>query len=369
MPPRTTSPTVVRQPRPLTSCPGLRHWRPHSGTTYLVFVDESFDGFFEFRPRGYFVHAAVGIPESRYDTLKRSASVLLAEYRSLTSPGQAEFKSGVFRTIPHRQRRTLASSFARLLATHGGFVAGFYTPVRSYVLERVRGNILDEAIELPDALGALFDDAQTELLSEMNGPGQAGAVAKLLQLPVGAVANMLAALGCDFHIVYDPRHPREDAAVSVEVAAYLKLHESFKDVESDIPADVAERFLSFRFDRTSEQEVGLQFADLIAGEVRQFFRSYPDLLTVGASRSLITPLSREPVITAARVNGRLFKTGALHRMRAAHRRAFTTADHSERSVLDVFAELLAAGILTCYSSEGQPRDLMPFEGLIWDQCE
>jgi hypothetical protein len=35
-----------------------------------VFVDESFRGFFEFTERGYFVHAALGIPESLYDAMK-----------------------------------------------------------------------------------------------------------------------------------------------------------------------------------------------------------------------------------------------------------------------------------------------------------
>ena len=58
---------MVPTPMPLLTCPGRHYWAPHVGTPYLVFVDESFRGFFEFEERGYFVHAAVGIPESQYD--------------------------------------------------------------------------------------------------------------------------------------------------------------------------------------------------------------------------------------------------------------------------------------------------------------
>jgi hypothetical protein len=51
------------------------------------------------------------------------------------------------------------------------------------------------------------------------------------------------------------------------------------------------------------------------------------------------------------------------------RRCFKRVDEGGLSVLSYFREMLAAGILTCYSSWGQPRDVMPFEGWIFDQID
>jgi hypothetical protein len=84
---------------------------------------------------------------------------------------------------------------------------------------------------------------------------------------------------------------------------------------------------------------------------------------------LITATSWEPIVTAARLQGQYFKTGAVTRMTPGIQRRFSRQDSEGRTVLPLVRELLAAGILTCYSSWGQPRDLMPFEGIIWDQFE
>ena len=50
-----------------------------------MFIDESFRGFFELEERGYFAHAAVGIPESQYDAMKSAVAPVFEEYRRLTS--------------------------------------------------------------------------------------------------------------------------------------------------------------------------------------------------------------------------------------------------------------------------------------------
>ena len=81
---------MVPTPMPLLTCPGRHYWAPHVRTPYLVFVDESFRGFFEFRERGYFAHAAVGIPESQYDGMTSAVAPVFEEYRRLTSAGQRE---------------------------------------------------------------------------------------------------------------------------------------------------------------------------------------------------------------------------------------------------------------------------------------
>jgi hypothetical protein len=45
----------------------------------------------------------------------------------------------------------------------------------------------------------------------------------------------------------------------------------------------------------SHTEIGLQIADLLAGEIRSLFESYPELLTESSHLELVTGASREDV--------------------------------------------------------------------------
>jgi len=83
---------AVPEPEPLSTCPGRRLWQHFRGKPYLVFVDESFRGFFEFDRRGYFVHGTVGIPEERYSDVQREVAPTFEDFRRLTSAGAKEFK-------------------------------------------------------------------------------------------------------------------------------------------------------------------------------------------------------------------------------------------------------------------------------------
>ena len=129
---------MVPTPMPLLTCPGRHYWAPHVRTPYLVFVDESFRGFFEFREQGYFAHAAVGIPESQYDGMTSAVAPVFEEYRRLTSAGQREIKHTEFKRLAYRDRRRLAVKIRDAFKAHGAFVNVFYSPLRSFVLEHVR---------------------------------------------------------------------------------------------------------------------------------------------------------------------------------------------------------------------------------------
>lgn len=205
---------MVPNPKPLLTCPGLQYWRPHFRTPYLVFVDESFRGFFEFREQGYFAHAAVGIPESQYDGMKSAIAPAFEEYRRLTSAGQREIKYTEFKRLAYRDRRRLAKTIRSAFKTHGAFINIFYSPLRSFVLEHTRTQLFfDGKREIPAHFTALYGEAVEHLKSEAKGPGQSGLIKKLLLLPIAAVANMLAAFGSPFTLIYDPRQRKEDRAV------------------------------------------------------------------------------------------------------------------------------------------------------------
>ncbi len=363
-------PRFVPTPQPLLTCPGLKYWRPHVGKPYLVFVDESFRGFFEFSERGYFVHAIVGIPESQHEALSNAMAPVFQEYRRLTSPGQREFKHTEFKRLAYRDRRRLAMKLRDAFKAHGVFINVFYTPLRSFVLEHVRTTLfLHGKREIPGDFAALYRDAALALQADAQGPGQAGLIQKLLLLSIGGVANMLATFESPFTVIYDPREKKEDQAVITMIDGVLAALTNLKDLDVEMRWDLHTFVKQFVHDRRSEDEVGLQVADLMAGETRAFFQANPEQMAYAASRKLITQGSFEPVAAVEYAEGKLYKSGALTRMPAAVRKKWLVQDGSGRTVLPLFRELFGAGIATCYSSWGQPRHIAIFEGYVFDQLE
>ena len=362
---------LVPQPQPLATCPGRAVWERYRGEDWLVFADESFFMFFELTAKtGYFCHATVGIPEREYASLKASLGPILQDFVKLTGQSLNEFKHSEFKRLAYRERRKLALRLRDALQAHGAFVGGFYTPVRAFVLEHVRFNLMGDAEEIPEQHQDLYDKAADELRAAHKGPGQSGVISKLLWLPVVGVANLLASFGCGYRIIYDPREKKEDKVVRASAADLIAATSNLKKVpDTDLRDDLADYFRGIEIDRPSDQEVGLQVADLMVGEVCEFFKANGDLMSYAATPRLVTQSSQERVNPVTQVGGQIFKTGVLYKMPRDLQQRFHRADPGERTVLPFFRNVLAAGMLTCYSAYGQPRDLMLFEGLIFDQCD
>lgn len=359
---------VVQRPSPLYTCPGYKVWKQYEGQPYIVFIDESFFEFFQLNSRtGYFCHAATAVPEIEYDSLKAELKPVFEKYKALTSPSEIEFKYSEFRRLEYSQRHHLALQIKNVLVKHGVAIGGFYTPLRAFVLEKVRFNLMDDATEIPADFNDLYISAVDELRGMFHGPGQSGILKNLLTLPFQAFSFFITSLNSAFRVVYDPRHSSEDMAVRDELHQQIRLTEVLKDLIAEgVPPNY---YLGFDATKTSEQEIGLQIADFFAGEIRSFLQNNQEFMSFNATPKLITPTSHEPVNTVMEIDGHLFKTGALHKMPPSLRNRFFRPDPNQQTVLHLFRELFAAGILTCYSSWGQPRDLMIYEGTIWDQCE
>ena len=94
---------VVEFPLGLRSSPRFDSWRDHARHDYLVFVDESFRGFFHTKrwTTGYFCYAAVGVPEANYADLCEVAAPIFDEYRESTRLNPAEFKHEDFHQLPY----------------------------------------------------------------------------------------------------------------------------------------------------------------------------------------------------------------------------------------------------------------------------
>ena len=352
-------------PMPLEVAPGRELWNRQRGNEYLVFIDESFYDFFGFnRPAGNFCHGAIGVPLRNYAELQQQLAPLIQAYRSKSNKifgrATAEIKSSDLRRMPVRFQARFARELTVALAEQGGFVTGFYMPTNGLIMEKVRVNLLGEADEVPLDHQNLYDVARRELLAEARGrPGQSELITRLLYLPAVAIKFMLGAFGCDFRIQYDPRQGDEDRVVRETIGQNMDLLLRMPE-----PLRQVNNYRGMQTNRRSEDEVGLQLADVVAGHIRDFFRNNPSALTTASSSRLITPESDEPLQKFERIGGQLFKTASLHPMPRMLWRILTRRNMA--NLVSYYYPVLAAGILTCNTFNGHPRDLELSTGFISD---
>ena len=352
----------VHNPHPLLHAPAFPIWSKHRGETYIVFVDETFQGFFKLNERGYFCYGVAGIPVTHYEAVTAEFASILDLYRKLLVPELKELKHTEFKRIPFPDRWKLACRIHDILLAHGCFVSGFYTPSRPFLLERVRTNIMDDMSSIPADHAQLLKDAAQRTKESWDGPGQSSILWQLLALPLAGVIHAMAGLGCKVRIVYDSREPREDRAVK---AALQILVDGMPNVWKEVDG----HFIGFDETGKSDAEVGLQIADIVAGSTRAFLDANPDLARHGASPKIITQTSDEPFMVVDERLGQMWKTGVITPMPNALAKRFFQRDPKGRSVLSCFSDVLMSGLLTCYSSWGTPRHLMFYDRIIFDQLD
>jgi hypothetical protein len=340
---------------PLEICPGRQILERHRNREYLVFVDESFYRFFGFAAAdGNFCHAALGIPRDNYTRLQAILGPLVLAYnrrvRQIIGRNPEEIKFSVLRALPLPFRLRFAREFVRSLVETGGFVAGFYSSTRGVIMERVRTNLLDQAEEVPDDHRALYDAAREELLAQLQGVGQSELITQLLLTPFSALSTLLRSFECRFRVRYDPRQENEDQVVREALADYMgrlvRIPELFG-------GDTG--YFGMEINIRSQDDLGLQLTDVVAGEVREFFRNNPEPLTESATLRLITPESDEPLQKFIEVDHVLFKNGVLSRMSPGLARKLVRRNSA--NIISYYYPVLSAGMLTCVTDTGQFRDL------------
>jgi hypothetical protein len=338
----------------------------HKNETYLVFMDETFRAFFGLeRPQGYLCYAAVGIPEKEYEYVKRSLARIFDEYERYVVGDSGnhlqEFKFEEFKKLPREKREGLASQIGKTIKLAGGFVMGFYTRVAGIVMERVRTNLIGDADVVPNDHKALYDEAAAELRMELEGVGQSQAIAHILRVPLSAMAHFLESSGCKFHVLCDPRESKEDKAVQLSIDDYVRNH-----FGRALPKE-AGLYLGLDNTRPSHTEIGLQLADMLAGEVRSLFEAHPGLVTENSRLEIVSSSSREDVEWWETSFGIHQKLGHLIRMPDYLVRAVERADGT--NCLALYRHSLASGLLTCFTDLGQPRHIEVFEGNFFQQLD
>jgi hypothetical protein len=366
---RTLNGLLTNLPTPVETSPAARVLKNYRNETYLVFTDESFRSFFGLENRnGYFCYAAVGIPEREYESFKRRLVPIFKEYESYVvgdSGNQLrEFKFEDFGKLPRDQREAIATKIGRMLPLHGGFIAGFYARVVGIVTEKVRVDLLfdDHAASLPETYTEQYEAARSELQEQLEGVGQSETIAMILRTVLSCIAQFLETSECKFRFICDPKEKKEDKAVHTAVDDYFKL------LKNAIP-NAAKLYLGLDNTRHSHEEVGVQIADLMVGEIRSLFQAHPELLTEGASKVFITGTSREEFEWWGKSfeDGPFGKIGGLTKISPDLRRALTRTDGT--NCIPLYRNSCAAGLLTCYTDLGQPRHIEIFEGHFFQQTD
>jgi len=363
---RLVSGDVITCPRPIESCPAAKVVSDYRDEKYLLFVDETFREFFGLNdPTGYLCYAAVGIPEREYEFFKRALAKTFPVYEGYIVGDSGltlrEFKFEDFRRMERLHRENVAGQIAKLMKMYGAFFVGFYTRATGVVMEHVRSDLVGITTTLPDDYSKLYEDAATDLRSELQGVGQSAVIARILRFPVLATAHFLAYFGCKFKVLCDPRESKEGKAVQKAIDDLMTEH-----FVRAAPKE-AVSYLGMDNSRESHTELGLQVADLLAGEVRLLFENHPAVLTVGSSLALIDGNSREEMEWWEVAAGVFQKLGRIHKIPAELRTALEHTDGT--NCLPLYRHSLAAGLLTCYTDLGQPRHIEVFEGNFFEQTD
>jgi hypothetical protein len=350
----------------MESSPATAGIRNHKNETYLVFMDETFRAFFGLeRPKGYLCYSAVGIPENEYAYVTRSLARVFTKYEAYVVGDSGihlkEFKFEEFKKLQRDQREEIAGQIGKTIKLAGGFIIGFYTHVVGIVMERVRTNLIGEQTAVPDDHKSLYDQAAEEIRGELEGIGQAQMIAQILRYPLSAMCHYLEFYNCKFRVLCDPRESKEDKAVQVATDDYVRNH-----FGRALPKEAA-LYLGLDNTHPSHTEIGLQIADLLAGEIRSLFESYAELLTESSRLELVTGASREDVEWWETSLGLYQKLGHLTKISERLSRALAQTDGT--NCLPLYRHSLASGLLTCFSDLGQPRQIEVFEGNFFQQLD
>ncbi len=298
--------------------------------------------------------------------MKRSTAKIFVQYEQYVTGDPdvhlKEFKFERFRSLPADQRQDLAKQLQKLFRTYGCFVTAFYIRTQGAIMEHLRSDLVGEMAEVPERFDSLYSEAARELKEDAAaGKAQSATIASILRIPLLGLSHFMSQFECPFQILCDPREAKEDRAVLNAIDAV------FSGPLKALAPHEAAFYQGMDNSVSSEDEVGLQLADLLTGEVRWFFEANPEFLTDQSSRRLVTSESREEIemwITAFNI---YHKYGAILRIPAQLKQKLER--FAGDSCLPIYRPSFAAGFLSCYTDLGQPRHIELYEGNYYHQID
>jgi len=347
----------------------------------LVFIDESvFQWFGCGRHDGNFAYAAVSLPVSSmgdlHDFMEALEKRIRRAYARATGtpiPGEKEVKSNHVQALPADDVKLIADKIAYFLTRHRGYLFGFFSSVEGLINNELRDEHYEksaqEFAEVKQNYAAEFqrikdemqkDWAERKAALEAATGGNAHKVIELERLYhpfVGCILQFHAkTMRETFHIHYDSRNPVEDQLLHDSVNEFFRLIER---------AGIQARryYLGATF-VTSNRSPGAQLADLIAGDFRLLFRTFPLLLD---AESELTVLSAKYNPSMTLVEGR----APFYRSTDSGgvQKEAQTFDPNKPLLFPVLHEFLAEGLISGIGGNGQARHVDFRNGRFWDMAD
>ena len=174
-------------------------------------------------------------------------------------------------------------------------------------------------------------------------------MSRLLSLPTIAATNHLARRALSFSITLDPRGGLEDEHLAAAIRIYTST------VLEKIQREKADKFKSVRYDLRSETVPGLQIADILAGEVRNWFLANAGFLDLNSGTTLVTNDTANNT-HQMQITGNVISKPERHtRLPSGLVRKMNRA--TESSTLAFFRQQLANGLLSCVARWGEYRHI------------
>ena len=339
-------------------------------TPYVVYLDESFFQFWPFDNRsGNFCYAVFGLPQSQLIALGEFHDEFLHRFQAaieaeLKEDPPVELKSHLFRRLPFNTRRRLGLQLREFMTRANAFLLADFTEVRGFVLEGIRSSLARHAHKrLPDDWETLYERRRREL-TELVKKGKEGigpVLDRLMGTTIGAVAHFLTTRASSYEVFFDPRQPREDLEVADSIREFTEM------VLNRMHQEEPGRFKGVSGRYKSGELPGLQVADLLVGEVRNWFlnneailrfESGPDLVTEeNANAHWYFPAGIKFMSKRQRV--RKLPPGLVRRLQRAN----------ESSILPFFRNHLARSLLSCVAYWGEFRHVNFEEGSAIDSLD
>lgn len=331
------------------------------GEPCIVYVDESYSEQFPRKTDGSLSFAAFIVPESAVEQVQKGVEGIFQNcYSKGSKPKELKYsqisKHGGLLERVGRQVAELIKSIP------GGAVLAIYVPRSGLFGEHRRSlQAVGHYERKPPTTEELAAVESTQAIEE----AVRETADKLAHTLIACVGNYLAARNVTGRIVLDPRNKRVDAQLvkaledllpRMPVNAPLIPH--LDAVVSMPPHPAMERLgdrLKIEVTGNSHQTHGLQIADFIAGDVRTFFEEVPELLTEATTD---TPLVNKRVLFP-----QLFRKSELCEA------TLKKAQAPGKSSLPLYRGCLAKGLVSCYASNGQMRNIDLADGAIYDMMD
>ncbi|HTI72082.1 MAG TPA: hypothetical protein VMF06_19055 [Candidatus Limnocylindria bacterium] len=325
---------------------------------YAVFIDESYSNEFPRKPDGSLALAAFIVAQEEVAKLEPSlAKILSAAYRSQVPN---EIKYSRLSKRPGLLERVGRGISDLICSLRSSAIISIYVPSEGWLQEPVRAvralaSYANTSPTPADLSNATSHDKVEAAVRE--------SVTRLAQTVAFAVGQFLGSQNFAGEIWLDPRSKKLDDDLRQQLVKFLPLTPIHVPliphagtIVTPVPSSKMPRLgrrIKIKFDASSHKSAGLQIADFLAGDIRTFFADIPEILTDG--------MVDEPL-----VNSRIFFPEVFRPIPLVAGTRQKIADYTGASLLPHYRIKLVKDLVSCYTKNGQMRNVNLGKGIAYD---